>query len=127
MEGGVPPGRSTSPACSPLLSTAQRPLLALPCTEDADMDRSALAEFGLEDFSSMLRWAMKEEADEAAAVRRRKRYTGWGRKKASIRCGGLGTVSCCSGNAVVGGRWRGWVWHWLHACCQLAQQAHIGA
>ncbi|PRW45018.1 CLK4-associating serine arginine rich isoform X2 [Chlorella sorokiniana] len=53
--------------------------------EDADMDRSALKEFGLEDFSSMLRWAMRQEAEEAAAVRRRRRYTGWGRKKASIR------------------------------------------
>lgn len=65
---------------------APLPLPALPAAaEDADMDRSALKEFGLEDFSSMLRWAMREEAEEAAAVRRRKRYTGWGRKKASIR------------------------------------------
>ncbi len=84
------PVKGWTAARSKCLIRKQTPITFLvfphpPAAEDADMDRSALKEFGLEDFSSMLRWAMREEAEEAAAVRRRKRYTGWGRKKASIR------------------------------------------
>ena len=49
------------------------------------MDAAALRDFGVEDFSSMLRWAMREEAAEAAAQRRRSRRN-WSRKKARLRC-----------------------------------------
>eukprot|EP00887_Chlorella_sp_A99_P007432 scaffold2.g7432.t1 len=60
---------------------------AAPATaEDADMDRLALADFHLEEFSSMLRWAMRLEAEEAeASAARRRRRAGWGRKKAVLR------------------------------------------
>lgn len=51
--------------------------------EDRDMDALA-AGFGVEDFSSMLRWAMKAEAEEAAANRKRSRR-GWSKKKAKLR------------------------------------------
>ncbi len=45
------------------------PLRALCCAaEDVDMDRMAEL-FGVEDFSSMLRWAMRQEAEEAEANR----------------------------------------------------------
>ncbi|KAL4449357.1 hypothetical protein ABPG77_007001 [Micractinium sp. CCAP 211/92] len=56
----------------------------LPVTaEDRDMDALA-AGFGVEDFSSMLRWAMRAEAEEAAANRKRSRR-GWSKKKAKLR------------------------------------------
>lgn len=42
------------------------------------------AGFGVEDFSSMLRWAMRAEAEEAAANRKRSRR-GWSKKKAKLR------------------------------------------
>lgn len=51
--------------------------------EDVDMDR--LAElFGVEDFSSMLRWAMRQEAEEAEANRNKPKRK-WSRKKAALR------------------------------------------
>ncbi|PSC70871.1 CLK4-associating serine arginine rich isoform B [Micractinium conductrix] len=54
--------------------------------EDQDMDAAALKNFRIEDFSSMLRWAMKEEADAAsAAASRRRARRRWGRKKARLR------------------------------------------
>ncbi|KAL4448171.1 hypothetical protein ABPG75_005390 [Micractinium tetrahymenae] len=52
--------------------------------EDRDMDAVAFKDFGVEDFSSMLRWAMRAEAEEAAANRRRSRR-GWSKKKARMR------------------------------------------
>lgn len=52
--------------------------------EDGDMDARALALFGLEDFSSMLRWSMKREEAEAEANSRQPRHH-WSRKKAALR------------------------------------------
>ena len=57
----------------------------LAAAEDADMDTTALRDFGVEDFSSMLRWAMRQEAAAAAAASRRRRGPNWGRKKARLR------------------------------------------
>ena len=60
------------------------------------MDRTALSDFGVEDFSSMLRWAMKAEAEEAAASRQRNRR-GWSRKKARLRWAGRGRAGAGGG------------------------------
>lgn len=49
------------------------------------MDALAFRDFKVEDFSSMLRWAMREEAAQAAAQARRSRRN-WSRKKARLRC-----------------------------------------
>ncbi len=65
--------------------TCARPWPAPPPVPAEDRDMDALAAgFGVEDFSSMLRWAMRAEAEEAAANRKRSRR-GWSKKKAKLR------------------------------------------
>jgi hypothetical protein len=83
------PCRPSSPACQRARLPAaphRAPPLPRFTAEDADMDRCALREFGIEEFSSMLRWAMRQEAEEAAANARRTRRN-WSRKKARLRWG----------------------------------------
>lgn len=87
------------------------------------MDELAIKDFGVEDFSSMLRWAMREEAAEAAAQARRSRRN-WSRKKARLRCAAL-PPSCWLE------REAGWLWKGMHAaqpactagcCCRAGCQ-----